>query len=71
MRKEYVGVLIQPENKFINDLFENVIKNASNNNNTTLISLAANYIVSDIVGLMQVYTNAPEPASTPDAMDFS
>ncbi len=51
VRKEYADILVQPENKFINNLFENIIKNASGD--SALISLAANYIVSDIVGLMQ------------------
>ncbi len=50
IRKEYIEALMQDE--FINAMFEGVAQHASKKD-TTLIGLAANYIVSDIVGLMQ------------------
>ncbi|MDE1919711.1 MAG: Asp-tRNA(Asn)/Glu-tRNA(Gln) amidotransferase subunit GatB [Patescibacteria group bacterium] len=52
IRKEYADVLVQPENAFLMALIEGVAKRASNNDKT-LIGLAANYIVSDVAGLMQ------------------
>lgn len=50
IKKEYAEIFMQDE--FITALFESVAKHVSTNEND-LISLAANYIVSDIVGLMQ------------------
>lgn len=52
VRKEYVEFLIQPENIFYSSLVEGVAKHAPSND-SSLVSLAANYIVSDVIGLMQ------------------
>ncbi len=52
VRKEYIDFLIQPENVFYTSLIESVVK-CSPIGDISLIGLAANYIVSDLVGLMQ------------------
>jgi aspartyl-tRNA(Asn)/glutamyl-tRNA(Gln) amidotransferase subunit B len=50
IRKEYIDTLLQ--NDFISAMFEGVAKHASKDD-AILIGLAANYIVSDVVALMQ------------------
>lgn len=50
IRREYADTLMQ--NEFINTMFEGIMKHAPKND-TAIIGLSANYIVSDIVGLMQ------------------
>ena len=52
IRKEYADVLMQ--NEFIQAMFEDVAKHAPKNDNT-FICLAANYIVSDIAGLVSKF----------------
>ena len=61
IRKEYTDVLMQDTH--INAMFEGVIQHAPKND-AALISLAANYIVSDIVGFMQDSTAESKPSHT-------
>ena len=52
VRKDYAEVLTEPEHEFIMSLFEGVIKQTPDYD-AALAGLAANYIVSDVMGLMQ------------------
>lgn len=51
IRKEYAEFLIQPENAFFTAIIESVATHAPADH--ALTGLAANYIVSDVAGLMQ------------------
>jgi len=60
VKKEYIEIFLQPENEFITGLFEGVAERAPEGDRT-LTGLAGNYIVSDLIGLMQSNTESKPP----------
>lgn len=68
VRKEYVDFFVEPENMFLTALLESAVHRASDTD-AELIGRAANYIVSDIAGLMQdASTGSPFPYAS--AVEF-
>lgn len=63
IRAEYIDFLIQPENRFYTALVEGVAKHAPVGD-VALIGLAANYIMSDLVNLMQTNTESTSAYSS-------